>query len=550
MYLSYYKLDKKPFQISTDPDFLWLGEKHREMLSLLKYGVLDNKGFLLLTGDVGTGKTTFINAFVNSLGNDVIVARVSDPGLTKLGFLQYIAEMFRMETAFESKNEFLLLFTKFLNQAYIDQKKVVLIIDEAQHVTDKILEEIRLLSNIEKQETKLLNIFLVGQNEFNDTLEKYKNRALRQRITIHYTLEPFEPDETRSCIEYRLQIAGSTKKIFSNEAIEAIHTISEGFPRLITIICDHALLLGYFQEVSEISDEIVWTCANKLHLAHIPNSIQTSSNDWLQEADSPSSVDTSVAEAINDSAPVEKPKTGTRRWIIGVPLFFIILVAVFFPLQDSGVTSSPNNPLFQKDITVSSVPSLAETPPVTLVDPVVPVTPSSGNTIEDATEIVIETLPANEQISTPPHKSKNILSVNYSKSEVMEATEPPNIRMLAETEVEQEKQSPPLPVETMVATEKVPPTYQQESERAPSMIEQQPVLQQQTQEEVEILDDTESLPPSTAGNPEHITTQPSINEDEEIKVLNDSAKKEQEPVPATNDDPGAVIDWLLDSRKN
>ncbi len=191
MYLSHYNLIANPFQISADPKFLWLGEKHKEALATLKYGIIDNKGFLLLTGDVGTGKTTLINALVNSLGDNIIVAKVTDPELEKQEFFNFIANAFNFKKIFQDKGTFLVHLSNFLHFAYTKNKKVLLIIDEAQRLSHSLLEEIRLLSNIEKQDTKLINIFFIGQNEFNDILLKEKNRALRQRITLNYNINPF-----------------------------------------------------------------------------------------------------------------------------------------------------------------------------------------------------------------------------------------------------------------------------------------------------------------------------------------------------------------------
>jgi len=228
MYLSYYNLNKKPFQISTDPKFLWLGEKHKEALAILTYGILDNKGFLLLTGDVGTGKTTIINALINNLDDDVIAAHVPDPGLEDLDFFNFIANVFSIDKKFSTKGEFLNHLRKFLNDAYSKNKKVLLIIDEAQRLKPELLEEIRLLSNIERQDTKLLNIFFVGQKEFNNILIGPENRALRQRITINYYIEPLTENEIKEYIKHRLNIAGSEKNIFSSSAIREIFSFSKG----------------------------------------------------------------------------------------------------------------------------------------------------------------------------------------------------------------------------------------------------------------------------------------------------------------------------------
>lgn len=266
MYRPFYNLQSKPFQISADPNFMWLGEKHEEALATLKYGILDNKGFLLLTGDVGTGKTTLINALTNSLDNDVIYASVPDPSLEREDFFNYVGSAFGIGDKFASKGGFLAAFSRFLHQAHEEKKKVLLIIDEAQLLTQELLEEIRLLSNIERTDTKLLNIFFIGQPEINEVLNKEKNRAVRQRLTLHYAIEPLTEDETGKYIQYRLEVAGSGNRIFTPSAVREIYYFSEGFPRRINIICDHCLLTGYSENKEIIDEAMVQECAEELTL--------------------------------------------------------------------------------------------------------------------------------------------------------------------------------------------------------------------------------------------------------------------------------------------
>lgn len=266
MYLSFYKLKAKPFQISTDPHFLWLSEKHKEALATLKYGILDNKGVILLTGDIGLGKTTLIHALLNSLNKDVITATIPDPGLQQLDFINFIANEFNIKKKFRSKGDFLIYFTRFLNDAYLKRKKVLLIIDEAQRLSNEMLEEVRLLSNLEKQHVKLLNIFIVGQEEANTLLSKEVNRALKQRITINYKLDSLTENETRDYIKYRLKVAGTYKEIFSPEAMQAVFLFSKGYPRLINIICDHAMLTGYVKELKVLTPDLIHECEQELKL--------------------------------------------------------------------------------------------------------------------------------------------------------------------------------------------------------------------------------------------------------------------------------------------
>jgi len=266
MYLSYYKLHHKPFQISPDPRFLWLGEKHKEALAVLKYGVLNNQGFLLLTGDVGTGKTTLINTLVNNLGSETLFINVADPRLDKLDFFKLLAHAFGLESKLNTKFDFLVSFRDFLNRAHDDQKKVLLIVDEAQKLSLDSLEEIRLLSNIERPDTKLLNVFFIGQIEFNDTLLRPQCRALRQRITIVHNIEPLNEAETAEYVKYRLRVAGTPREIFTGEAVRKIFQFSKGYPRLINTICDLALVTGYSDNLQTIGPKVIQECSKDLSL--------------------------------------------------------------------------------------------------------------------------------------------------------------------------------------------------------------------------------------------------------------------------------------------
>ena len=264
MYLDHYNLAEKPFQITTDPKFLWLGEKHQEALAMLKYAVLDGKGFLLLTGDVGTGKTTLINALLQDLQDDVVVATVTDPGLEPSEFYEFLGTVFGIEGSSSRKVDFRVNFEQFLKVAHANDKKVLLIVDEAQRLTKDLLEEIRLLSNIERTDAKLVNIFFVGQNEFRKELQAPACRALRQRIAFTHQLDALTEDETREYIRHRLKVVGTEKEIFSSKAVREIYAFSQGYPRLINIMCDHALLTGYVRDLQTIDAGIIKECAHEL----------------------------------------------------------------------------------------------------------------------------------------------------------------------------------------------------------------------------------------------------------------------------------------------
>ena len=267
MYEDWYKLTDKPFQISTDLKFLWLGPKHKEALATLKYGVLDAKGFILLTGDVGTGKTTLTNSLVQSLGDTVQCAVVPDPRLKQMELFNYLATAFNLKRKFQSRGAFLEVFGNFLRQVHEQGKKTLLVIDEAQALTSDLMEDILLLSDLEKHSTKLLKIFFTGQNEFKNTLKEKAALALKQRIALSYDLKPLTLEETAIYISHRLKVAGASEAIFRRDAVKEIYGFAQGYPRLTNIICDHALLTGFVKELRTIGAGTVRGCTIELIMA-------------------------------------------------------------------------------------------------------------------------------------------------------------------------------------------------------------------------------------------------------------------------------------------
>jgi general secretion pathway protein A len=327
MYETYYNLKAMPFQITTDPRFLWLGEKHSEALATLKYGIMENKGFLLLTGDVGTGKTALINQLIKMIDVAAIVAKIPDPGLSSLDFFNFLAGEFKIKEKFESKGAFLIYLKNFLHKAYAEQKKVLLVIDEAQRLNHDLLEQIRLLSNIELQNRKLINIFFVGQPEFNEMLREDRNRAVRQRISVNYHIKPLLEAETRKYVEHRLKIAGATNKIFGQDAIREIFAFSGGYPRLINIICDHALLTGYASDLKRIDKKVIKECERELQ---IPVDVDFVNSDDQR---------VSAAPQKKSPAPVPataKPSRMKQTSIIAAIVMLLIFGIYFFVSQKSG----------------------------------------------------------------------------------------------------------------------------------------------------------------------------------------------------------------------
>jgi general secretion pathway protein A len=266
MYIDHFGLTKKPFQITSDPTFLWLGEKHKEGLATLRYGIQDNRGFLLLTGEVGTGKTILVNKLISLLDNHTIVATLTDPELHAMDFYKLLANSLKMDRPFLTKAEFLIQFREFLHQCYATQRQVLLIIDESQRLTHRLMEEIRVLSNIELQDRKLINIFFVGQPEFNGMLMTPENRALSQRITVRYNVDGLDEQETYDYITHRMKVAGCKNPVFKKDALNEIFLFSGGIPRLINIVCDHALLTAFSKNLKQIDAPIIRECAEELRI--------------------------------------------------------------------------------------------------------------------------------------------------------------------------------------------------------------------------------------------------------------------------------------------
>ena len=264
MYNTYYALDKKPFEISPDPEFLWLGDNYKEALAHLKYGILESKGFLLITGDIGTGKTTLIRRLVKLIEVAAIVVTIPDPDMKKLDFFNFLGNELNMARTFNSKGEFLIYFKQFMLSVYRTHKKVLLIIDEAQRLNHELLQEICILSNLDFEGQMLLNVFFVGQTEFNTILMDDRNQSVRNKIVLSYHLDPLKKEEVSSYIHHRLQVAGRSEKVFTPGAISKIFSFSNGYPRLINIICDRALLTAYTNGMDRVDAAVVKECGKEL----------------------------------------------------------------------------------------------------------------------------------------------------------------------------------------------------------------------------------------------------------------------------------------------
>jgi type II secretory pathway predicted ATPase ExeA len=269
MYKSFYNLQRNPFEITPDPSFLFPTTRHNEALASLYYGVTAHRGFVVLTGEVGTGKTLILRSLLGLLQRrDVAFALIFNPTLSPLEFVRYIALDFGLPVAGKAKDELIHVLNGFLLQRHQKRSTTLLVVDEAHHLSPEILEEIRLLTNLETSQQKLLQIVLAGQPELDQKLDSHELRQLKQRIALRCHLDALSLDETREYMGRRLKIAGApaASDIFFGPAIEAVFRHSRGIPRLINTICENALLAGYAKHAATITPEIIDGVARDLRL--------------------------------------------------------------------------------------------------------------------------------------------------------------------------------------------------------------------------------------------------------------------------------------------
>ena len=260
MYEFFYGLQEKPFNVTPDSKFFFPSEKHSEALDSLIYAINDRKGFVTITGEVGCGKTMVWHALLNKLDSGTKVAIITNTNLTSKQML--IAILDDLEIPFEDrwpKVRLLAVLNKFLIEQVTLGFNVVILIDEVQNLGFEVLEEVRMLSNLETEKEKLLQIILMGQPQFKDTLALEKFKQLKQRINVHYHLYPLNQEETRNYIKHRLKIAdfSGKKAIFDFLTLDKIYAYSNGVPRIINTICDRCMLTGFIRGTVEISGDIV-----------------------------------------------------------------------------------------------------------------------------------------------------------------------------------------------------------------------------------------------------------------------------------------------------
>ena len=266
-YLEHFKLSEQPFRLTPDPDFVYWSKQHARAKAYMESTIWLADGFVVITGEIGSGKTTLLQSFLSELEDDVVYAVVSQTQLNPTEFLQAVLTEFGFKPFEKAKVELLDMLNMFLIEQYGSGKKVVLIVDEAQNLSEKVLEEIRLLSGIETHKEKVLRIILAGQPELKDTLDSPKLKQLLQRVRLRFHIGPLDQRELREYIEHRLRIAGRDEAdLFDEQTFDVINRFTGGVPRLINTLCDTAMLCAFAEERDKVTlqdidaaiDELDW----------------------------------------------------------------------------------------------------------------------------------------------------------------------------------------------------------------------------------------------------------------------------------------------------
>ena len=271
MYTSFFGLSEKPFAITPDPRYLYLSERHAEALAHLLYGINESGGFIQLTGEVGTGKTTVVRTLLSRVPHHADVAVILNPRVTPVEFLLTICEELGLaiEAADrDSVKQMVDALNRRLLSAHAEGRRIIVIVDEAQNLSAETLEQVRLLTNLETPTQKLLQIILIGQPELRELLDRNDLRQLAQRITGRYHLKPLSREETQGYVRHRLRVAGASGEIFTPGALREVHRLSGGIPRVINVSCDRALLGAYTQESRRVSAGLVRQAAGEVYGRH------------------------------------------------------------------------------------------------------------------------------------------------------------------------------------------------------------------------------------------------------------------------------------------
>ena len=283
MYAAYFGLKENPFTLSPEPGYLFLSEQHRDALNYLIYGIKEKKGFILISGDIGTGKTTICRTLLNLLEDSVETALIFNTAISDVELLETVVSEFGIEIPRETgtKKAYVDALNGFLLQNFAAGRNAVLLIDEAQNLSHGVLEQIRMLSNLETEKEKLLQIILIGQPELKATLTKPALRQLNERITVRYDLKPLSAGEVVAYIHHRLSVAGGPGKVsFTKGAYRLVYDFSEGIPRRINALCDRALLIAYTKNIVKIDRKIIRHAARDIGSEYFQKTISSTKKLW------------------------------------------------------------------------------------------------------------------------------------------------------------------------------------------------------------------------------------------------------------------------------
>ena len=283
MYAAYFGLKENPFSLSPEPRYLFLSEQHRDALNCMIYGIKEKKGFVLISGDIGTGKTTICRSLINLLDDSVETALIFNTAISDLDLLETVIGEYGIAiiSGSKTKKNYIDVLNDFLLRNFATGKTAVLVIDEAQNLSHGVLEQIRMLSNLETETEKLIQIILIGQPELSNTLMLPALRQLNERITVRYDLKPLSSLEVSEYIQHRLIVAqgpGSLK--FTKGAFNLIYTFTEGIPRRINALCDRALLIAYTKNVSKIDRKIIKLAVHDIGINYFQKTMSSGRKIW------------------------------------------------------------------------------------------------------------------------------------------------------------------------------------------------------------------------------------------------------------------------------
>ena len=306
MYMEYFGLNDYPFRITPDTDYLYMSSAHSRAKAYMEYAIFNREGFVVITGEIGSGKTTLIKKILSELDDKVIVAKIFQTQLDEVELLQSILVEFGINPFSAKKVELLSMLNTFIVNSYLDGKQVLLIIDDAQNLSKRVLEEITMLSSVETQKEKILHVILVGQPELNKKLEANDMEQLLQRVSLRYHVRALTVEEVGHYIKYRLKVAGVNTGLFPQETIPTIYEYTGGIPRLINTLCDTALTCGFADSQEIINADQLQVALNELQWSKYskpknePRSQNAIDTDSLyDDISSSESLDGDVHETVN-----------------------------------------------------------------------------------------------------------------------------------------------------------------------------------------------------------------------------------------------------------